>query len=261
VTRHIRSVNAEYQVLQALRVNRQTRNRENAFIVAGVRNINAAIEHGWIVRSALVPAASNRSKWAASVCERVDDVAEMASDLFEALTDRDEAGELLVVCEKRAVAVADIALTDDFVAVVLDRPSNPGNVGTIIRSTDALGGRAVVLIGHGVDPYEPRVVRASTGSFFALPVVEAGRIDELLSWGARLVATDEVGDDISGADLTPPLALLFGNETRGLARALRAAADVTVAIPMRGTASSLNVAAAHAIVMYDVYRRHHDPDR
>ena len=246
MTRTIRSANAEFQVLQALLTNRQTRNREHAFVVQGVRNIDAALAHGWTVRSALTTGKAP-SRWAQGVLDRVDDRIELAPALFDELAERDDPPELLLVVEKRDYRL-DVG--PGFVGTVLDRPSSPGNIGTIIRTTDALGGSAVVVIGHGADPYDPRCVRASTGSFFAVPIAEAPNADALRALGVTLVATDETGD-ASLDDLPPgPLALLFGNETTGLSRALRDAADRTVAIPMRGTASSLNVAAAHAIVLH-----------
>jgi TrmH family RNA methyltransferase len=254
VTRTIRSANAEYQVLEALRTNRQTRNRENAFLVEGVRNIDAALAHNWTVRAALVPDGARRSDWADAVLARVADHVSLAPELFDGLTDREERPELVLVAEKRAVALADLVVATAFVATVLDRPANPGNIGTIIRTCDALGGSALLVTGHGADPYDPRSVRASTGSFFAIPVVEVGGADALRTWadanGVALIATDEDGaaslDDLP----PPPAAFLFGNETSGLSRALRDVADRTVAIPMAGTASSLNVAAAHAVVSF-----------
>jgi TrmH family RNA methyltransferase len=166
---------------------------------------------------------------------------------------------LLLVCEKRSGSLADVVVNQGCVVVVLDRPSSPGNVGTIIRTSDAFGAAAVVLTGHGVDPYEPRVVRATTGSFFAMPVVEIAAADAMTAWAREhavtMVATDEAGDAPLDALPPPPAAYLFGNETTGLSRALRDAADVTVAIGMTGSASSLNVAAAHAIVLHAAFSR------
>jgi TrmH family RNA methyltransferase len=259
VSRRIRSSNAEYQVLAALRNNRQKRNRENAFVVEGVRNIDAALAHGWNVRDALVPAGGKRSTWAQSVLDRVGSIVEIAPELFGVLTDRNDPPELLLVVEKRARELRDLRVDASFVATVLDRPASPGNIGTIVRSSDALGCSAVIVLGHAADPYDPQAVRASTGSFFAVPVVEVASSDDLVEWAngnsVRLVATDETGtatlDDIA----SPPLALLFGNEKAGLSRSLRDAADVTVNIPMRGTASSLNVAAAHAVVLFSASAR------
>lgn len=245
MTRSIKTANAEFQVWQALLTNRQTRNRENAFVVQGVRNIDAALAGGWSVRCALTVRA--RSDWAKDVLARVDDHVELAPQLFDALAEREDRPELLLVVEKRHTTLDDLTVDAQFVATVLDRPSSPGNIGTIIRTTDALGGSAVIVTGHAADPYDPRCVRASTGSFFSVPLVE---VDTLGDWDVPLVATDEGGD--TGLDdlPPPPVAYLFGNESSGLSRALRDRAERTVAIPMQGTASSLNIAAAHAIVLH-----------
>ncbi|MEY2471056.1 MAG: rRNA (uridine2479-2-O)-methyltransferase [Actinomycetota bacterium] len=250
MTRSIRSANAEFQVLAALVTNRQTRNRENAFVVHGVRNIEAALAGGWAVRSALVPIGAKPSAWATGVLDRVNDRVELATSLFDELADREERPEILLVVEKRRLDLADLVVGPRFVATVLDRPSSPGNIGTIIRTTDALGGAAVMITGHGADPYDPRCIRASTGSFFAVPLVELEHADALRAMGVTLVATDEDGDVGLEALPEPPVAYLFGNEAKGLSRALRERADRTVAIPMQGSASSLNVAAAHAIVLF-----------
>jgi len=244
--RRIASANAEFQVLAALATNRQTRNRENAFVVHGVRNIDAALAHGWSVRSVLMTA-RQQSRWAQEVIDRVDDRIELAPALFDELAERENPPELLLVVEKRRLTLADLEVGSSFVATVLDRPSSPGNIGTIIRTTDALGASAVIVTGHAADPYDPRCVRASTGSFFAVPIVE---VDTLAGWDVPLVATDEHGDSALDDLPPPPVAFLFGNETTGLSRGLREAATRTVAIPMQGTASSLNIAAAHAIVLF-----------
>lgn len=251
MTRSIRAANAEFQVLDALRTNRKKRNSENAFLVEGVRNIDAALANGWTVRSALF--ARTRSAWADGVCAQVDDVVQLSPDLFASLTDREETPELVLVVEKRRWALSERLIDASFVATVLDRPSYPGNIGTIVRTCDALGSEAVLTTGHGADPYDPQSVRASTGSFFATPVIEVENADQLLRWaggaGVTLVATDEVGDTPLDQMPAGPIALLMGNETSGLSRGLREAAQCTVSIPMRGTASSLNIAAAHAIVL------------
>lgn len=259
MTRAIHSANAEFQVLRALATNRQTRNRENTFIVQGVRNIDAALAQGWTICSALVPFETERSDWAEGVLARVEDRLELEPSLFDELAERENRPEVLLVVEKRHVALDDLVVAPGFVATVLDRPSSPGNIGTIVRTCDALGSSAVLVTGHGADPYDPRSVRASTGSFFAVPIVEVENADALAAWatkeGVTLVATDEVGEAPIDGLPSSPIAYLFGNENAGLSRALRRCAGTTVAIPMQGTASSLNIAAAHAIVLFIATRR------
>ena len=148
--------------------------------------------------------------------------------------------------------------------VVFDRPTGPGNIGTLIRSADAFGAEGVVVTGHAADPYDPRSVRASAGSLFAVPVIRVASHREVLAWRdtlppagrPQLVATDEHGDvEVAEADLTGPTYVLIGNETNGLSAAWRDACDVTVRIPMTGSASSLNAASAATVVLYEAARQ------
>jgi TrmH family RNA methyltransferase len=153
----------------------------------------------------------------------------------------------------------------DLLGVLLDRPTQPGNVGAIIRSADAFGAHGVITTGHAADAYDPKAVRATTGSLFATPVVRAAAPQQVLDWVAArraagtpitLVATDEHGDaDVQEVDLTGPTLLLVGNETTGLSHAWREAADVTASIPMTGSASSLNAANAASVVLYEARRQ------
>jgi 23S rRNA (uridine2479-2'-O)-methyltransferase len=142
--------------------------------------------------------------------------------------------------------------------VVFDRPSTPGNIGTLVRSADAFGAHGVIVTGHAADPYDPRAVRASTGSLFAIPVVRVPSHREVLGWAgpAQLVAADENGDaDLADADLSGPTVVLIGNETTGLTAAWRESAHRTVRIPITGAASSLNAAVAATVVLYEAARQ------
>jgi TrmH family RNA methyltransferase len=247
----------ELQLLEAIRVNRQKRTAQGRFIVEGVRNIDAAIASGWSVLQVLSPLGASLSAWATGVAERFEHVG-LAPELFDRLTDREDRPELLLVAAIPERTLADVPAGDEVVVVVLDRIASPGNLGTIVRTADALGAHAVVTVGHSAHAYDPQAVRASTGSLFALPVIAVGGPAELEPLFERLtvIATDEHGDiDIADAPLTTPCALLLGNEAAGLSRSLLDAANLTVRIPIGGTASSLNVAAATAITLHELARR------
>jgi TrmH family RNA methyltransferase len=152
-----------------------------------------------------------------------------------------------------------------FLGVVLDRPASPGNIGSIIRSADAFGADGIIVTGHAADVYDPRAVRASTGSLFARPVVRVPSHREVAGWvtaqRARgcpmvLAGTDEHGQtDVFDADFTRPVLLLVGNETTGLTSAWRDLCDLTVRIPITGAASSLNAANAATAVLYEIARQ------
>ncbi|MEA3018757.1 MAG: rRNA (uridine2479-2-O)-methyltransferase [Actinomycetota bacterium] len=259
--RSIETATDELQLLEALRTNRQKRTAQRRFIVEGVRNIDAALAAAWPISSVLAPIGGEPSRWARDVIDRTDaERIALAPELFDRLTDRDERPELLLVAEIPERTLGDLPRRDDLVVIVLDRIASPGNLGTIIRTSDALGAHAVVTVGHSAHAYDPRAVRASTGSLFALPVVPVAGPAELASFfeqrALMVVATDEGAElDIADATLRVPCALLFGNETAGLSRALLELADTTVRISIAGTASSLNVAAAHAIVVHELAKR------
>jgi TrmH family RNA methyltransferase len=161
----------------------------------------------------------------------------------------------------------------DLAAVLANRPrllavlvdvADPGNAGTVIRTADAVGADAVVLAGASVDPHNPKCVRASAGSLFHLPVVRGGdtatAVAELRKAGLRTLATtldaeaDDLDSSVVQAVLDGPVAWLFGNEAHGLPDAVTVLADARVRIPIRGSAESLNLAAAAAICLYATAR-------
>ena len=255
--------NADFQVLEALRHNRRKREQRGEALVEGVRSIDRCLDAGWPVRAVLTPTDLEPSRWATDVLGRLPDAdhVELAPDLFARLTDREEPPELLLVVRLPTADLAQVPRTADGVVVLLDRPSSPGNLGTIVRTADALGAAGVLTTGHGVHLYDPRTVRASVGSLFARPVVPVPSHDDLVAWldgwraaapALTVYATDEAGDLAldGGTRLTRPALLMLGTERTGLSRALRDLADRTVAIPMAGSASSLNVAVAHGIVLH-----------
>jgi TrmH family RNA methyltransferase len=262
----ISSRNARFQQLQTLLTNRNKRHRAAEFIVQGVRPITMAVEHGWEVRSLLYDAERHLSRWARDLLAAHPHVehVKMAPELLAELAEKEDA-ELLAVVAMRPDDLDRIEAGPDFLGVVFDRPTQPGNIGAIVRSADAFGASGVITTGHAADAYDPRSVRATTGSFFAMPVVRVPSSAEVMSWvGERraaglpvvVVATDEDGDaDVSAFDLTQPVLLLVGNETAGLTQAWRDAADVTLSIPMTGSASSLNAANAATVVLYEARRQ------
>ena len=132
--------------------------------------------------------------------------------------------------------------------VVFDRPTSPGNIGTLARSADAFGASALVVTGHAADPYDPQAVRASTGSLFALTVLRVPGPGPVVEYahahGYRIVGTDEVGSPLSDVDLGGRVVVVVGNETNGLSSGWRAVCDDVASISMVGTASSLNAAVA-----------------
>lgn len=270
VTR-ISTRNARFQLLETLLNNRNKRHRAGEFLVQGVRPINLAIEHGWQIRALISDAEKSPSAWARGIIgalPRAERIA-MSPELLAELSEKSEGGtELLAVVAMRSDDFSRLPVPSDFLGLVFDRPTQPGNVGSIIRSADAFGAHGIITTGHAADPYDPKAVRASTGSFFALPTVHAESQLQVVEWveaqrasGVPIVvaASDETGDVApSDLDLTRPTLLLIGNETVGLSRAWRDVADVSISIPMTGAASSLNAANAASILLYEAHRQRRD---
>ena len=261
--RRIDAANDEFQVLRALLTNRRKRHKAGRFLVQGVRPISQAAAAGWPIEAFLVNREGRRSGWAENLLESTPHQTTylVAPDLMAELGEKEEAVEVVAIAEIPERKLSDIAVDGSTVVVVLDRPSSPGNLGTIVRSADAFGAAAVITTGHSADPYDPQCVRASTGSLFAVPVVPAASLDEVATWAQRcdpslpLVAADEEGTPITSVVLGTPLALLFGNEGAGLSKTALGRCERTVAIEMTGTASSLNLASSVAIVLHELRRR------
>ncbi len=263
VPSRVMSRNAAFQQWQVLLTNRAKRTRAGELLVQGVRPITVAVEQGWTVRALLHDGRDRRSAWATGLMAAVDaQHVLVAPELMAELGDKEGPPELLAVVEQPPDDLDRVPLGPGALVTVLDRPASPGNVGTLLRSADAFGGTGVVVTGHAADPYDPRSVRASTGSVFAVPVVRAPSYRDVVSRidaaapRPLVVGTDEHGTvDVRDVDLSGPVVLVVGNETSGLSAGWRDRCDVLARIPMAGSASSLNAATAGSLMLYEAMRR------
>ena len=264
--KRVSSQNATFQQWQSLLTNRTKRLRSGEFLVQGVRSITQAVTHGWMIRALLHDGRAAPSQWAAELWNSLDTARYLvAPELMRLLGEKSEGSpELLAVAEMRPDDFARIPVAPGLPVMVFDRPSSPGNIGTLIRSADAFGGSCLIVTGHAADPYDRKCIRASTGSFFSVPVVRAQSHREVLSWVGQqrssglpvvVVGTDEHGDvDIRDLDFTRPTVLVVGNETVGMTAAWRESCGLLIKIPMVGSATSLNAATAGSIMFYEAMR-------
>ncbi len=242
---------------------RRERARSGEFVVEGGQPVWRAVEAGWPIRQLIVCRELLTHDDAHRMVDDLEasgvSVAQVSRELFARMSDRDRPGGIAAVVGVVVTTLGEFAVDAGDTIVALDRVGNPGNLGTIIRTADAAGAAGVVLIGHGADPFDPAAVKASMGSVFGLPVARASGLDEFYAWtgdlGITVAATTGSADmTIWDAHYRHPLALLFGAEGPGLAPEAIERADLSVRIPMVGTAESLNLAVAVAVTLYDARR-------
>lgn len=264
---NVYSENNDYQKFEVLKRNRNKRHKYNEFFVEGVRNINEAINNNWEINGFLYSKQKNLSSWGKEILanSRAKFHYELHGDLMDQLSDKEDTSELIAIVSIPKDDISRIRIKDRLLVVVIDRPSNRGNLGTIMRSCDSLGVDGIIVTGHAVDLYDPETLRASMGSFFNLPTIRMSSPLEVQQWILRLRETYEdiqvVGTSAKGskdlfcADFSKPTILLIGNETDGLSHKYKEMNDTTVKIPLGGSASSLNVACATSIVLYEIARQ------
>jgi RNA methyltransferase, TrmH family len=223
--------------------------------------VREALARPGLVRELFITADAARRH--PEMCERARlagvPVSLVSDDAAASLSETVTPQGLVAVCDQVDVGLAEV-LADSrprLVAVLVD-VRDPGNAGTVLRTADAAGARAVVFAGDSVDPYNGKCVRASAGSLFHVSLVRtvdaAAAVDMLRAAGLRVLAASGSGetdlDDIPAPALASPTTWLFGSEAHGLSPAIAAAADAQVRVPIHGRAESLNLGAAAAVCLY-----------
>lgn len=254
-----------FQHIQVLKANRYKRNEYQEFFVEGVHNIKLALKYGWKIKNWIF-ADKPLSTWTKGIIESVNTEVNycLTNELIAEISERSDISELMAIINMKKTPV--VASKNPFI-ILFDRPSKKGNLGTIIRSADAFGCDGVIITGHGVDVYDPEVLSASMGSFFAVAVEKLesnqdvnARLMELKRQYPELliVATTELGEiGIRDFDFKKPIVLLIGNEANGLSKFYLDICDATVKIPMVGEATSFNVSNATSIFMYETFAQRH----
>ncbi|HUG16798.1 MAG TPA: RNA methyltransferase, partial [Thermomicrobiales bacterium] len=195
----------------------------------------------------------------AGASDLIEHYVTLTASEFERISSRDNPVGIAAIVRWRPLSLESLLPEADGLYLVADDVRDPGNLGTLIRATDAAGGAAVIVRG-GAGPSHPGALRASLGTTFELPVAVAGTIDDVFTWavqrGVQTIATSaRASVDLWDFDERFPLAILVGNEGEGLPDETTRRCDACVRIPMRGTATSLNVSVAAGIVLFELARR------
>jgi len=241
---------------------RSARTETGLYLLEGPQAVREALTYR---PDAIVELFSTHNGW-----ERHPDIRAKAADadidveyvteyVLNAMADTVTPQGLVAVVRQTPVSAEEIFAAGPRLVAICQEVRDPGNLGTIIRAADAAGADAVVLTGRTVDPYNPKVVRATTGSMFHLPVSVGRELDEVIGLahgaGLRVLAADVKGDDLlaarAGGVLERPTAWLFGNEARGLEDDALELADHVLKLPIFGKAESLNLATAASVCLYE----------
>jgi TrmH family RNA methyltransferase len=253
------------RVKQAVKLRRRPyRDESGLMLIEGFREIARAVDNGHPLTELFVCEQLFLGKNEPELIERCraagcKEVLYCTPEVFHKIAYRDRPEGLLATAPRVRCGLPDVSLSDSPLVVVAQSIEKPGNLGTIVRSADAVGADCVIACDRCTDINNPNVVRASIGTLFSLPVVEAGT-PEVISWleanGLRILAatphTDTVYTDVR---LSGGIAVVVGTEQYGLGKEWMNRADWKVRIPMLGQGDSLHVATATAILLYEAVRQ------
>ncbi|MDP9350428.1 MAG: RNA methyltransferase [Chloroflexota bacterium] len=230
----------------------------------GIRIVAQAVHSGAEVEMGVISPELLSSEYAWEIVRRMQDqglpVLELSPEAFGSISFKENLQGMGAVVRQQVHSLNDLELADTLGWVTLDAVGNPGNLGAILRTSDAVGCSGIVMLGHTTDPYHPAALRASMGAVFAQKLIRA-EFAEFMAWkrerGYSVVGTTgQAHLEYRNTVYETPTILLMGSERQGLSPEQQAGCDLLVRIPMVGTGDSLNLAVATSVVLYEVFHQH-----
>ncbi len=256
--------NDSIKAIRALEM-RKVRKETGLFVAEGASLLITARERGVVPKSLVYQAKASDSGivrglvvWA---LKEGAEVLEVTDSVMSKLASKDNSQAVLGVFNQSFIAPPGLqAVRADDTWLALEEVRDPGNLGTIIRTCDAVGASGVILVGTCCDPFSPESIRATMGSIFSVPLVRmdtAAFVELAGGWSGDVVATHlDAADDFRDIDYRGPELIVMGGEGPGLSPAVATACKRRVKIPMSGALDSLNLAIATALTLYQVRGRH-----
>lgn len=243
-------------LIKQVRSLRQKKSRveSKTFLVEGIHHVGEVIQSGWEVDIILYAPELLTSTFAKDLLNQIKNIKlqPVSVEVMESLADKENPQGILAVVRQKEFKFENVNNIKNAVALV--SPQDPGNVGTILRTMDAINVDALFLLDGGVELYHPTVIRASMGTLFWKPILQTS-FNEFVAWSKnkniQLIGTSAKAD-VDYQTLIPqtPWALILGNEQKGLTKEQINACDVTISIPMQGRVSSLNLSVAAGVLLY-----------
>ncbi|NSW51834.1 MAG: RNA methyltransferase [Anaerolineae bacterium] len=259
------SANAKIREIRKLK-SRKERDRTGMFLLEGVRLVCEAVQQQALIDVIIVSREYLTSTYGLKVVENFrlagGQVLEVSGEVFSSIASKDNPQGLMAVARQSWVTIDTVHLEAGAIWVALDTIRDPGNLGTILRTLDAVGGCGVILLDQSCDPYDPTSIRASMGAIFSQAVVKAS-FEEFRQWkknvDAHLVGTSDHEGRVHYRRLAypNPVILVMGSEREGLTDAHVELCDSMVMIPMEGSCDSLNLAVATGVVLYEIHEQFH----
>jgi RNA methyltransferase, TrmH family len=258
--------NPTVKQIRSLR-HRKEREETGLFFAEGIRIVAEAVELQAEIETCVVAPELLTSSFAKEIVKqlRSDGVPslEVSADVFRSLSTKEGPQGIGAVIRQHWQSLQDSTPADGLCWLALDQVQDPGNLGTILRTSDAVGGAGVVLVGPTTDPYDPAAVRASMGAIFSQRLVRSG-IEDLAAWKQRygiflVGASDAANVDYESVPYPPRLALFMGSERLGLSEEEQSICDLMVRIPMVGRSDSLNLAVATGVMLYEIFNQRRQP--
>ena len=249
--------NERFKKLLKLSTDNKFRRKSKLFIIEGLKEIRAALEHNYELEEVYID-----DKYKTAFPEKEFDqvsVTILKHDLFSRLVYREDASYILAVLKEPVLDLSQIQLPENPLIIILENIEKPGNLGALLRTCDAVGADAVILSQDHHNFFHPNVIRSSVGTVFSNQIAYAGA-EEIKLWCkennikvyAAALQTDKFYTDM---DYTSGTAFVFGAEDTGLTEFWREAADRIIKIPMLGHNDSLNVSVSAAVLLYEVVRQ------
>lgn len=247
--------NPIYKLIKALS-QKKVRESSGLFLIEGVRLLEEANNKGIKIKYLIINETAENVPKINQSCQ----VLRLPNNLFKKVSDTVSPQGIIAVAEQIEISLADIILGPNPLVVVLNSLQDPGNLGTIIRTSAAAGATAVLLTEGTVDLYNPKVIRSTMGSLFQVPIINRIDDDEAIKWlnhnSINIMVADLDGEEYYySANLKEPFALVIGNENKGPNDIWGKAACKKIKIPILGATESLNASVAAGIILYDAVRQ------
>lgn len=239
------------------------RQETGLFFIEGLRTVGEAVQTGTSIEALVIAPDLLISDFGQSLLkhpavEKIEKI-EVSSEIYQKIAHKDGPQGIGAIVKQDWQAIDQIIIDPGDLWVALDAVSDPGNLGTIMRTAEAVGCRGLILLGHSTDPYDPTAVKASMGAIFSLELVQSDW-DSFNRWKnnnqlTMIGTSDSAETDYQDVAYQRPLVLLMGSERHGLPEEMQSACDHMVFIPMEGRTDSLNLAVATGIVLYEIYNQ------